>query len=39
VQFAFADGHVQPISTGINTGIFVALSGMADGTSVDAQSY
>ncbi len=39
VQFAFADGSVHPISTGIDYATFVYLSGMADGALIDATQY
>jgi prepilin-type N-terminal cleavage/methylation domain-containing protein len=39
VQFGFADGSVHPISTGIDYATFVYLSGMADGTVIDATQY
>jgi prepilin-type N-terminal cleavage/methylation domain-containing protein/prepilin-type processing-associated H-X9-DG protein len=34
VQFVFADGHVQRISTSIDFNTWIALSGMTDGVAV-----
>jgi prepilin-type N-terminal cleavage/methylation domain-containing protein/prepilin-type processing-associated H-X9-DG protein len=39
VQFAFADGSVHPISTGIDPATYIYLSGMADGALIDATQY
>ncbi|HEV3260604.1 MAG TPA: DUF1559 domain-containing protein [Gemmataceae bacterium] len=39
VQFAFADGSVHPLSTGIDYDNYVFLSGMADGRVVDSTDY
>jgi hypothetical protein len=39
VQFAFADGSVRSIGTGVTVDIFYSLGGMADGRTVGADTY